>query len=87
MKKSAASHGGAVIVSMVVGVILVEFVRPGFPGLYKFFESFSLGLSDLINSIFIINTDPAAFKPIIIGLLIGVVWGMIYGLARHRTNP
>ncbi len=87
MKKSAASHGGVAVTSMVFGSIMTEILRPGFPGLDRFFESFGLGLSDLINSILNIHTDAAAFKPIIIGLLIGVVWGMIYGLARHRTNP
>ena len=86
MKKSAASHGGAAIVSMVIGVILVEFVRPGFPGLHKFFESFSLSISDLVNSIFNINTDPYVFTSIFMVFLLGALWGIAYGIVRHKTN-
>jgi len=87
MRKSAASHGGAAMVSMLVGIILVEFVKPGFPGLYKFFESFSLGISNLVNSIFNIHTDPAVFTSIFIVFLIGALWGIAYGIVRHKTNP
>jgi len=87
MTKSAVSHGGVAIFSIVLGTILAEVIKPGFPWLYQFFESFGLGVSDFINTIFGIHTHPAAFISIFFALLIGIVWGMAYGLARHRANP
>jgi len=87
MTKSAASHGGVVMVSIIFGTILVEVIKPGFPWLYNFFESFSLGFSDFVNQIFGIHTYPSAFISIFAALLIGIVWGMGYGLARHRATP
>lgn len=87
MIKSTASHGGVAIISLIFGPVMTELIQPAFPGLYRFFESISLGISDLMNSIFGIHTHPAAFISFFFTLLIGIVWGMFYGLARHRTNP
>ncbi|MCK5221386.1 MAG: hypothetical protein KAR14_07395 [Candidatus Aminicenantes bacterium] len=85
MKKSAASHGGAALISMIIGPVLAEAIKPGFPGIYRFFERIGVGISDFVNSIFRIHTHPMSYISIFFILLIGVVWGMFYGLIRHRT--
>ena len=59
--KSAASHGGAALSALLFGPVLAEFVQPGFPGIYRFFENLSLGISNIINSIFGIHTHPGTF--------------------------
>ncbi len=87
MIKSAVSHGGVVIFSIFFGPILTEFIKPGLPGLYEFFVNIGAGISNLINNLFGVHADPAAFYHIIIALLIGLLWGIFYGLIRHRTNP
>lgn len=86
MTKSAVSHGAVTIVAIIFGAILTEWLKPGLPGLYEFFHNLGVGISELINRIFGVQTAPAAFTPIFISMLIGVGWGLFYGVIRHRTN-
>ena len=87
MIKSTASHGGVAIIALILGPVLTEFIQPGFPGIYSFFENLSLGISNLMNSVFGIHTHPGAYISIFFTLLIGIIWGLFYGVIRHRTNP
>jgi len=82
MIKSALSHAGAAIFSILLAPVLIESVRYALPDVFNFFVWFGDGISDSLNSIFGIHTHPASFAVIPFVLVIASLWGLLYHAAR-----
>lgn len=82
MIKSALSHAGSAIFSILLAPVLIESVRYALPDVYDFFVWVGDGISDHLNSLFGIHTHPASFAVIPLVLVITMIWGVLYHSAR-----
>jgi len=82
MVKSALSHAGAAVLSILLAPVLIESVRYALPDVFEFFVWFGDGISDHMNALFGIHTHPASFAVIPFVLVIAFIWGCIYHAAR-----
>jgi len=82
MIKSALSHAGSAIFSILLAPVLIESVRYTLPDVYDFFVWVGDGISDQLNSLFGIHTHPASFAVIPLVLVITMIWGTLYHSAR-----
>lgn len=82
MIKSALSHAGAALISILLAPVFIESVRYALPDVFYFFAWLGDGISDYLNSLFGIHTHPASFAVLPIVLVITFLWGCIYHAAR-----
>lgn len=81
--KSGFSHSLGSVILLVVGAVLVEYLKPSFPGIIRPLEWFADRLAGAIQTTLGISVAPQIFGPLIILFVLSFVWGTLYHFARH----
>jgi len=61
--KSGLSHGFAALVSLVLGAVLLEYIKPAFPEAIETADSIAASITELLESTFGVAIAPDLFPP------------------------
>lgn len=81
--KSGFSHSFGSVILLVVGAVLVEYLKPFFPQIIEPLDWFAGNLAGAIEAVLGISVAPQIFGPLVILFVLSFVWGSIYHFARH----
>ena len=85
-RKSGFSHALAALISLVLGRILVTYLKPYFPLVIDPLEKWGASVEEWLEGRLGVEFHPGLLIPVIVATLLAFAWGVLYHFIRHRDR-